>query len=524
LRRSAAGQNSLGASFEEEKPRMIETETAPLSHADANELYRRQAALQTKIRDLAAEARTVIGRAEAEGRDINDGEQQRIARLEAGMDKLNDESGDISAEIKSRILVNHQRGYFTPGTGPAPFSVNVRGDDPHKYVNDNGHLGGAEIRAAAGDALDRVAGIGEAKVESIRKLIAAADTDHEARLQLAKSDPDYMSAFLRMATGSAVNALNADQARAWEVSSRAAITVTGSGSVLVPTSIDPGFILTNDGAGPNSIRDIARVVTVGTTTWRGVLSAGVTSSMDSENTEVSDDSPTVSAITAPLEKAQGFVQWSYEAEQDQDALVEELRRAMADAKFRLEEAQFGAGTGTPPETEGIVTALDGGASEDTSPATAETLALADLYDLMGILPTRHLASDKLAWLMHPGTALSVRALTNAETSAQGTWTDISAGRPPLLLGAPTHYHDSCFNWRTVDVGATATNTGVAIIGDWSRYLIADHSVGTMIELIPNMLGSNRRPDGTRGAYLTWRFAGRCLDIDGFRMLSIPTTA
>jgi HK97 family phage major capsid protein len=110
-------------------------------------------------------------------------------------------------------------------------------------------------------------------------------------------------------------------------------------------------------------------------------------------------------------------------------------------------------------------------------------------------------------------------------SAEGTWTDIGAGTPPLLAGAPVHLHGECFNFRAIDVGATAANTGIAIIGDWDRYLVVDHSAGASVELVPHVFATRaNRPQGVRGLYMTWRFAGVCTDIAAFEMLSIPTTA
>lgn len=49
-------------------------------------------------------------------------------------------------------------------------------------------------------------------------------------------------------------------------------------------------------------------------------------------------------------------------------------------------------------------------------------------------------------------------------------------------------------------------------------------VGTTVEYIPHLLGSNRRPSGQRGWYAYGRTGGDVLIDDAFRLLDCPTTA
>ena len=62
------------------------------------------------------------------------------------------------------------------------------------------------------------------------------------------------------------------------------------------------------------------------------------------------------------------------------------------------------------------------------------------------------------------------------------------------------------------------------IGDWSRFVIVDHSAGMLLELVPHVIGTNKRPVGARGMFAMWRFGCKVIDVNAFRMLSIPTTA
>lgn len=471
----------------------------------------RKEELIKKLRGLESERAEVLTRAAGNW-------QERATNLDRGIEKLQAEIDEINLVFEANQL---ERMFAVDGEQPT-FNVNTRGDDPHAYAARPG-LPATEVRAAAIDAVGSTEGVSDEKAAQVADVMR---DDAAARYQLAKSSPAYARAFTKYLTNREAfgSLLTADEGEAWANAQRAAITIGSHGSVLVPTVIDPSFIFTDDSIGPDTLRSIGRNVTINASSWNGVLTPAISASVDAEGAAVSDDTPVPTAVSADLVKAQAFAQWTYEAEQDQGALMGELQRSMAEAKVNLEEQQLASGSGSGNETEGLITALDGSASEDTTPGTAETLALADLYDLFADLPTRHVKGD-VNWLMHHGTSLSIRELVNAESSAEGTWTDVAAGRPPLLLGAPVRYHDECFNYRTINTAATAANTAVAIVGDASRFLVIDHISGVMLEPVPMVMDqSTGFPQGVRGLYMTWRFAAKCVDPDAFRMLSIPTTA
>jgi HK97 family phage major capsid protein len=72
---------------------------------------------------------------------------------------------------------------------------------------------------------------------------------------------------------------------------RALAEGTGSsGGFAIPITIDPSVILTGSGA-LNPVREVARVLTVGTREWRGVSSDGVTAGYVAEAVEATDASP-----------------------------------------------------------------------------------------------------------------------------------------------------------------------------------------------------------------------------------------
>ena len=83
-----------------------------------------------------------------------------------------------------------------------------------------------------------------------------------------------------------------------------------SGGFLVPYELDPSIILTGQYIDP--MREICRVETTAYNVKKFVSSTGSTSSWDTEETEVSDDSPTLSQPSITCKNAATFVPVSIE--------------------------------------------------------------------------------------------------------------------------------------------------------------------------------------------------------------------
>jgi HK97 family phage major capsid protein len=157
-------------------------------------------------------------------------------------------------------------------------------------------------------------------------------TAQTARYLAAVGDPDYNSAFgkyLMYGETGAPLRWTPEENRAWQrvqqVEAERAALQTGSGPAggfALPIVIDPSIMLTSNGA-LNPIRQLARVITINTTEWRGVTSAGVIASYDPELGEVSDDSPTLAQPVILTEKAQAFIEFSIEVGQDWASLQAE---------------------------------------------------------------------------------------------------------------------------------------------------------------------------------------------------------
>jgi HK97 family phage major capsid protein len=86
-----------------------------------------------------------------------------------------------------------------------------------------------------------------------------------------------------------------------------------------------------------------------------------------------------------------------------------------------------------------------------------------------------------------------------------------ATTPPTVLGWPMYENGSMDGMLT---GSAADYTAVS--GDFSQCSIVDR-MGTSIEVVQNVFGTNHRPTGQRGLYMHFRVGADCLIPDGFRL-------
>lgn len=147
-------------------------------------------------------------------------------------------------------------------------------------------------------------------------------------------------------------------------------------------------------------------------------------------------------------------------------------------------AAHATGTGSGQPT-GIVTALTGGSSVVAS-ATTDTFAEGDVYALLEALPARF--RPRAQWIAALPT---LNTIDQFETSNGARLFDTAGG---TLLRKPI--------WECSGLDGTLTATQdnyIAVVGDWSHYVIADR-IGTTIELIPNLMGSTSHRHGTGGRH------------------------
>ena len=365
-----------------------------------------------------------------------------------------------------------------------------------------------ELRARALTAIERMPSADDKTRETATRLIERAGGDGEskmAKLCLATSSDDYLRAFSKLiGSRGQASILDGDERLAY---TRAMSLTDAAGGFLVPFQLDPTIILTAAGS-RNAVRQIARVVQVTGDAWNGLSSAGVTGSWDAEAAEVSDDAPTFAAVPIPVYKGSVFVPISFEAQQDEANVADEIARMIAFEKDRMESVAFTTGSGTAEPT-GIVTALTGTASVVNS-ATTDTFAAADLYALDSALPSRYAANA--SWLAHR----AVYNLTRRFDTQGGAqmWATIGQDRPAQLLGRPVYEAEAMDS----SITALATNP-VAVFGDFENFVIADR-LGTTVSYIPHLFGATRRPTGQSGWFAHFRVGSDSVNDAAFRMLDV----
>jgi HK97 family phage major capsid protein len=192
----------------------------------------------------------------------------------------------------------------------------------------------------------------------------------------------------------------------------------------------------------------------------------------------------------------------------------ELQRVLIDSADNLQATAFttGSGSGQP---QGIVTGLAGTGSEINC-ITAETLTAADAYALQDALPARF--SANASWMSHIAIANSLRQM---ETTNGALKFPSLHEIPGSLLGKPWFENSNMDG--TINPAATANNF-VLLYGDVRAAFVIVDRVGSTLELIPNLMGSNQRPTGQRGAMLYFRTGSEVINTAAMRMLDVPTTA
>lgn len=352
-----------------------------------------------------------------------------------------------------------------------------------------------KIRAAATDILDKW----DDKKASI------------ARMVLASSSPEYLRAFSKMAQDQG-HLLTESEKRAVDQVRAMSLTTT-AGGFLVPFQLDPTVIMTANGS-RNDIRRIARQVVATGNKWNGVSSGSVSWSWDAEASQVSDDATTFAQPSVDIFKAQGFVPISIEALEDEQNVGATVATLLADGREILEAAAFITGGGTT-DPKGIVTCLTGTGAIQTS-ATADTLAVADLYTVQGGLPARHRSGA--SWLANNLFYNKCRQFDTAGGAA--LWAQLREDRPPDLLGRPVYEAEDMDGVITA-----AAENYMAIFGDFQNFVIADR-IGMTVEFIPHLFQQTTagtgfgRPTGQRGWFAYYRTGSNCVNSGAFKMLNV----
>lgn len=463
------------------------------------------------------------------------GEQTRVDDLTRAMAKLADEADAIRAEVDSMIdgdLSALGIAVDTPITDDERSPEQRRRSRPRRSINraawqtEPTRLAPHEAIQRAHSALDATHDRGLDRVpddafDKVERMLASAVSSEAARTAawtLAASNPHYESAFAKLVLDPVRGHLewDADEQRAYSVAanvSRAMSLTNANGGYMVPFTLDPAILLTSDGSN-NPLRRLASIKQTTTDTWNGVTSAGATAEWKAEAAEVADGSPTLAQPTITTHFGDSFVPYSFEYGMDAADALDELTSVLVDAADNLMATGYTTGTGSG-QPEGIVTGLVGTASEIDGGGT-EAIIAADAYTLQNALPARF--SANATWQSHIATANTFRQF---ETTNGALAFPELRDTTPRLIGK--RWFENSNMDSTIDDTATANNY-VLIYGDVRAGFFIVDRIGTTLELIPNLVGSNQRPTGQRGALLWFRTGSKVVVPQALRILDIPTTA
>lgn len=355
----------------------------------------------------------------------------------------------------------------------------------------------------------------ERHIEKILKDTTNRDGSQVARLMLATGSDAYSRAFGKALAGMQA-AFTAEEANAYRTAF-AVGTAGSSAAIPVPYTVDPTIVPTSNGQ-VNPVRQVARVETITNTIWRGATSGAVTVAYAAEATEASDNTPTLAQPEIQTEKAQAFIPFSIESDQDWGALQSEMAKLIADGKDLVESQKFfnGAGHGS-----NVPLGLFASGASVTTVTTAGSgaFAIGDVYKLQQAVPPRFrnnltfmsslFGINKIRQFDTAGGAGLVAYLTDPGNGAhQG-----SAQVPFNLLGR------NLYEWSEINsTDVLTTGTNIAIAGDFNLYCIVDR-IGLSVEVIPHLFGgSSRYPTGQRGIYAHFRNSAEPLSAAAFRIL------
>ena len=435
--------------------------------------------------------------------ELREREQQRVTASRDLVRGL--ASGELFAEGEGRSIPGYGRHGVTEDRTPDGQQRDTAMRTIERAVTEG------TLAAGSAETIERAIGNGTPQSRS-----------WAARWAATTADPHYLSAFGKLLCDPQRGHMlfTPEESAVFRTASelqmeqRAMSLTDSAGGYLIPAQLDPSILLSSNGS-TNPLRQIARVVQTTGDTWNGISSDGVTAHWLPEANEVSDDSPSLAQPSIPLFKGSAWVPFSYEVEQDAVNFVAEISRLLMDSVEQLSNAAFTLGSGSGQPT-GFVTAL--AASSPTVIVTgdgSEALAAGDAYKLQNALPPRFQPNSRFVAALP-----TINALRQFETTSGALKYPSLQDTPPTLLGRSVHevsHMDS-----TINAAATEANYLLAV-GDWSHFVIAD-KIGTVVELVPHVFGSSRRPTGQRGFFAHFRTGSDVIVDNAFRILNVATTA
>lgn len=293
-----------------------------------------------------------------------------------------------------------------------------------------------------------------------------------------------------------------------EAHRRAMSLTDAAGGFLVPFTLDPTIILTNVGSA-NPYRRVATLKQTMTDEWNGVTSAGVNAEWLAEAQQVADASPGFAQPKITPKKAGAWIQGSFEVFAD-SGFAADVGPLITDAKDRLEATAFTTGNGTT-QPKGVITAVSAVGGSVIASATADTYAVADVYNVEQALPPRYRITASPSWMANKAIINKTRQFDTAGGSS--FWANLGMGQPEQLLGA------SIYEASAMDgVIDAAQNNYILLLGDFKQFYVVDR-IGTTMVYEPLVKGAAGRPTGEAGWFAYWRVGSDTVNPDAFRLLN-----
>ena len=238
----------------------------------------------------------------------------------------------------------------------------------------------------------------------------------------------------------------------------------------------------------------------------------MTWAFQSEGVAVTDNAPVIAQPTVTVYMARGFIPYSIEVGQDYPGFADEMSTLLTAGynELLIDKLTRGSGVGEP---NGLVTQLSANASVRVKVQTGGSLSAGDPYNLWKALPQRFRNGVSTAWLMNVGVNNAIRQLATANVFHAFTQ-NLPAEWADILFGKRTYESPYMADITT----ATNANQELAIVGDFSNYVIARRG-GMSVELVPTLFDvTNNRPTGQRGWFAYARIGGNSVNDLGFRLL------
>ena len=326
---------------------------------------------------------------------------------------------------------------------------------------------------------------------------------------LATENDSYRSAWQKLMTSS-TPILTSDEAAAvhrFEAVRAASIGTDDAGGFGVPVVIDPTIVSTKNAYDP--LYEIANVKQITNDEWKGVSSAGVSWSFDSEAAAVSDDTPTLAQPVVTTAMARGFIPFSIEVGMDYPDFEAQMRALLAEGYVDLRHDKTVRGTGSG-EPKGIMVAISSNASCRVTPVTDGGLAVGDIDKVWADLPLRFRQNATWLW----STDVDSRVRNFGATYGSSFTRDLSAADG--IMG-PHNARVAISDYMPTFSGTTGS-ANICIVGDFSKFVIAER-VGMSIELVPHLFDvTNNRPTGSRGWFAYARVGSNSVADLAFRIL------